>query len=136
MKYSIISSFIAILFLSVTSCKKSETTEASPDPTPTATISLASPAADQVFKYGDLMHIAATIEGNVKMHGYHLAIINTANGDTVHKADDHTHAYTLNIQQDWQCNVTSSSDLKLYISSALNHDGLEVVKTVTFKAAL
>ena len=135
MKHTIIRDFIALSLLAFVSCRKSDTSKVMPEPTPTATITIASPTTDQTFRLGDIMNISAVIEGNVKLHGYHLAIVNTATGDTVFKADDHTHALTLNVAADWQCDVSSSSDLKLFISSALNHDGLEVVKTVSFKAA-
>ena len=117
----------------LSSCKKETTTT---DPVPSATITIASPYANQIYRLGDTMYIVATIEGNVKMHGYDVVIVKTASGDTVYRTDEHTHEMKLNVNKTWCCNVSSVTDLRLYISSALNHDGLAVVKSVDFKTAL
>ncbi len=128
--FMISASFVVI----ITSCKKDGTT-ADPEAAPSAEITIASPTGNQIYQLGDTMHIIATIEGNVKMHGYAVAVINTTSGDTVFQADNHGHETELHVEEQWCCNLSSATDLRLYISSALNHDGLEAVKTVDFKAA-
>jgi hypothetical protein len=133
MKKIFIAAVITTTFTTVfSSCGKDGTTT-DPEATPSATITITSPAIGQTYRLGDTAHIVATIEGNVKMHGYHAVIVNTATGDTVYKAEEHTHEMKLNVEQHWCCSLSSSADLRLYISSALNHDDLEVVKTVDLK---
>lgn len=127
------SAVIAVTFLTVfSSCKKQD---AAPEPVPSATITITSPAAGDVFRFGDTTKITANISCNVKMHGCDVAVVNISTGDTLFQADDHAHEMTLNVNQYWCCNLSSTADLRLYISTALNHDGLEVVETVDFKVA-
>lgn len=121
----------AFAFL-ISACKKDA---ANPTVTPAATISIISPTANQVYHVGDTMHIQATIEGNVKMHGYEIAIVDLATGDTVYTTEDHSHQSTLNVDAHWCCMMPAGTNLRVSVSSALNHDGLEVVKTVDVNTA-
>lgn len=135
MKQLIIAAVIAATFTALVSSCQKDGTKAEPEVTPTASITIASPTANQVYRLGDTMHIVATVEGNVKLHGYDVAIVNTSSGDTIYKADGHAHETTLTVDEHWCCTLSSAADLRLYISSALNHDGLEVVKAIDFTVA-
>ena len=134
MKNVIMMGVIAISIVVISSCKKNDDKTITATATPSATIAISSPTATSIYKHGDTMHISAVINGDVKLHGYKVAVVDIVTGDTVFHADSHTHATTLNVEEKWLCACTSETDLRLYISSAIDHDGLEVVKTMDLKA--
>ena len=134
MKYVIMMGVIAISIVVISSCKKSDDKTITPGTTPSATIAINSPTAANIYKHGDTMYISAVITGDVKLHGYKVAVVDVVTGDTAFHADSHTHATMLNVEEEWVCTCTSETDLRLYISSAIDHDGLEVVKTMDLKA--
>jgi hypothetical protein len=61
-----------------------------------------------------------------------MAIVDRQSGDSVFKVSSHEHAAKLDIKQQWVNSLEARADLRLYISSAINHDGLQAVKTVDF----
>jgi hypothetical protein len=114
----------------VAACQKSEDTQ----PAPAATIQIAAPFANQSYAPGDTVTIKGFISGNTTLHGYHIAIVDRQTGDSVFQAASHAHGLVLEIKEQWVNQLTSATDLRLYISSAINHDGLEAVKTVDFSS--
>lgn len=135
MKNVIMMGVIAVaIVITISSCKKSDDKATTPNTTPSATIAISSPTATSVYKHGDTMYVSAVIIGDVKLHGYKVTVEDIVTGDTVFHADSHTHATTLNVEEKWVCTCTSETDLRLYISSAIDHDGPEFVKTMDFKA--
>jgi hypothetical protein len=120
------------LLLLIGSCTKDTRTVV----IPSATIAVVSPFANQVYKAGDTVVIAGTITGDVTLHGYHVAIVNQLTGDTVFHAFSHEHAARLAFNEHWVNALPGAADLRVYISSAINHDGLVTVKSVDFRSGV
>lgn len=128
MKNLILTGIIAVSIITLFSCKKSDEVVV-----PSATISIVEPMLNQIYHQGDTVHIMATINGNTTLHGYDATIVNTANGDTLFNADDHTHATLFDVHEMWVDTFSTAADLRLYIFATINHDGLQESKSVDFK---
>ena len=115
MKKIFIATMVAAAFITIySSCKKDSVT-ANPETGPSASITIASPTANQTYRLGDTLHIVATIGGDVQMHGYDVVIVNTVSGDTVYQVGEHAHDMKLDIDKKWCCSLASAADLWLYI---------------------
>lgn len=129
MKYLIAAALLAAL-TALHSCKKSEDAGTAPS----AVINISSPSLNQEYHNGDTVKIAATINGTTTLHGCDITIVNMTTGDSVFQAAQHAHAAVLHVDATWEASVSSAADLRLIVSCAVNHDGLEVVRSVDFKA--
>jgi len=118
-----IAAAVILATLSLYACRKGD------DAPPAATLILTSPVLSQNYKTGDVIHITGTAAYVANLHGYHTCILN-AHGDTLFEADNHIHAAQITIDESWVDTVANSQQLKVLVSSQINHDGDEVKKEV------
>lgn len=100
--------------------------------TPVGSINIIKPAEHQAFKKGEPITIEAKLNANVQLHGYTIFIA-TAEGDTLYKKEEHAHQSELTIQESWIDTSSAPVHLKLVVSTALDHHGNDLEKSVSFK---
>jgi hypothetical protein len=132
MKKFIFASLALAFVVGLVACRKSDNSVVAPS----ATITIVSPGTSEDFQPGDTINIQATITANATLHGYHIAIVNRETGDSVFHASSHEHASTLTVNEQWVNDLGGAADLRLYISSAINHDGLEAAESIDFSSKL
>jgi hypothetical protein len=128
MKYSLLMAAGTAMLFTAASCKKNDHTNA----VPSATIEIAAPFTNQEYQSGDTVAILGTITGTVTLHGYSMVIVDRQSGDSVFMASSHEHAMKLDVKQQWVNGLSNAAHFRLYVSTAINHDGLQTIKTVDF----
>jgi len=119
---------IVLLITALFSCSKKSDVA----PTPTATFTISQPMLNQTYQAGDTVRVQGKVTCQSNLHGYHLMILNSSS-DTLFHAHAHTHATELALDEMWVNNQASQQDLRVIISCAVNHDGLEAVKEIPIK---
>jgi hypothetical protein len=101
--------------------------------TASGTITVSSPQEQQSFAAGSTINITAKLSANLYLHGYKLSLV-TVEGDTVFTKEEHVHSNEILINEHWKDTLSTPADLKLTITSALNHEGNNLQTWVLFKA--
>ena len=128
MKHIIIAGIAGLFSLSFFSCNKSDNAQPSG-----AKLTISEPVMDQTYRLGDTVHIRGMASNETSLHGTHVVILNS-NGDSLFHAHNHTHAVEIMIDESWVNTITAADDLKVIVSSPVNHEGEEVKKEITIKA--
>ena len=124
---------LTIAVLSATalfSCKK-ETDDTAPKQ---AHLTITQPVPNQKYYTGDTVFITGLVKHVVNLHGYHIALLNSA-GDSIFHARSHMHAAEIEIREQWIDTFSGSQDLRLFISVPVDHDGAEVTKEIPISVA-
>lgn len=98
---------------------------------PTATIVIESPQPGQEFAKGASVSIRALITGDVSLHGYEVFVVDRHSADTVFKADNHTHAKELQVNEVWVDTICAALELNVYVRTDVNHEGASVARDVS-----
>lgn len=117
----------------IVSCKK-EDPETDHQNHPSAdlpVITISSPVENDTLASGTI-NILASITHTSEMHGYQVKLENLTNASTVFTSEEHSHATSYTIDEQWTSNLTDTATLKLTITAAADHDGAEVAKSIQF----
>jgi hypothetical protein len=102
-------------------------------PMPEITVSIESLQEHQTIEFGDSVQIVGTISSNEELHGYHIDLINkTASDSVVFSKENHDHASSYTIEEYWENNVSSHSDMLLKITVTADHDNGDKVHEIHF----
>lgn len=114
---------LALLVSIAVSCKKHEE-----GAEVTATITIASPTANDTIAFGQAVHLQGTINGSAEMHGYIVTFTNQTTGNPIYSQvyDSHSSVYTIN--DSWTNNVSDTTTVKLFIDVEKDHDGNKETK--------
>lgn len=123
-----LSTTFLIAVTTLLSCRKDNTTTKSEHEKLSATINIASPYANQVFKFGDTVKIVADIYAETKMHGCNAIILNQE-GDTLFSANAHEHGSSIRLEKEWINNTITTNTLTLKLICIMDHDGNTCEKT-------
>lgn len=100
-----------------------------------ATISIASPMANQMVTSNQAITIQATISGLATIHGYKLFIRKKSDSTVLFTKDVHEHATNITVSETWTVPVvTAHTDLELEVVATLDHDGNTFSQKVDFHA--
>ena len=113
--------------ITAASCKKSD----SPEPADMAMMTILQPTLNASYQSGDSVFIKGNITAAANLHGYNVTILDQA--DTVFAVHNATHAALLSVNEVWVCSTPDTANLKLIVSSAINHEGDEVKKEISIK---
>jgi hypothetical protein len=105
--------------------KEAETVKADP------VFTFLAPAENQVYNYGDTVHIDGTITALYDMHGYNVKLYNEATQQLVLNQGYHQHATSFTVSEAWKNTVADTTILKLTIDAAIDHEGGIATKEVT-----
>ncbi len=119
MKKSIII-FFGIISLTVISCKK-ETSE--PTVVDDPTFNLTSPVLIETYNFGDTIKVIGNVSAAYDMHGYNIIIKNLSTGMNVLNQGYHLHQSSYTFNEKWKNSVTDTSQMKITIDVAIDHDG-------------
>ena len=121
---------IAALAL-LTSCEKDENDQGpAPDP---IDISISQPTDGAMVMPNDTLQISSTITALNGIHEYSISIYSLMMDSVVHSFSDHSHADTLQINEQWINTMPMHSDMMLRIY-AEDHNGAEARDSVAFHA--
>jgi hypothetical protein len=126
---NIIAALALLAPIAFASCKKEDKDH---HMTASGTITVSSPQEQQSFAAGSIINITAKLSANVHLHGYKLSLV-TVEGDTVLSKEEHVHSNEILINEQWTDTLSAPADLKLTITSALNHEGNNLERSVLFK---
>lgn len=96
------------------------------DSTPSAdevSISISSPAEQQVYSKGDTILINAEINSGKMLHGY-IVTITDESGAMFFEAEGHSHSGTIQVKELWVNTLDVASDLTLEVTAVLDHNQL------------
>lgn len=110
-----------ILSLSAVSCKKDKKEDETPKEAPVFTMT--SPTENQVYQFGDTVKIKGTISAAYDMHGYNVKLLNVASNMNVLNQGYHEHGSTFVVNEAWKNTVTDTTQMKITIDAAIDHDG-------------
>lgn len=119
-----------ISIASLTACQKDNTTVTTPEE---VKIEIASPNEGDVFKKGDTVSIAASINSNTQMHGYIVRISYAATGEEIYDTEGHTHEGSLSVHEQWVNTMDTTVDLQIEVIGVIDHDENQKTKTVGIK---
>ena len=128
MRSGIILAFILITALY--SCQKKDKITATPD---SVVINITSPASGQAYHTGDTVFINADVSYPSELHGYEIKVIDTASGYILYDDVQHVHDDHFSISDKWLCSGTQAIGLKLTLTAAIDHDGNNAEKDITFQ---
>jgi hypothetical protein len=94
----------------------------------TVDIQLLSPSINDTIFAGDTLNVQGKIISNQEIHGYSVKIRNQNTNMLVLDQGYHEHDKEITFSESWKNNVQAISTLKINVTVAINHDGLE--KTV------
>ncbi len=115
--------FAATVLLSITACKKEEVVN--------ATISIASPTANDTLALGDTLKLTGTVTGTGEMHGYSVTILNFLSGGTVYSQTYDIHSDTYAVSDSWINDVVDTSIVQATIDVIKDHEGNHEIKRVS-----
>lgn len=124
---SIVSCLIILSVLLINSCKKTE--DESPEK---ATITIASPSANDMIKYGSTVNISGKIESPDGIHGYRIVIRKKSDNAVQLDTSEHAHGYSIDFNQNWTNYVQGHNDMELEVFGILGHDGSTASKKIIF----
>jgi hypothetical protein len=114
---------VSAIVLLMTACKKEET--------PTATITINEPMANESIANGSSLHVEGSIKGTGELHGYTLVITNKTSGAVIYTGTVNNHSDSYSFHEHWTNNVTSKSNIEVKVEVELDHDGNKTSKIVT-----
>lgn len=124
---SIVSCLIIVSVLLINSCKKTENESSGK-----ATITIVSPSADDMDKYGSTINISGKVESPDGIHGYRIVIRKKSDNAVQLDTSEHAHGYSIDFNQNWTNNVPGNNDMELEVFGTLGHDGSTVSKKIIF----
>lgn len=111
----------AALLTTLMACKK----ETNPTTTSEVVVNLnlVSPTENQTYQFGDTVKILGSLSSATSLHGYNIRLNHpTINMFVINQAY-HEHGTVFNLNERWVNNVTDTTELKLIIDVAIDHDG-------------
>ncbi len=126
MKKQFLLALIAITLSSIISCKKDEVD------TSIDHVLITSPTTGQTFDALDTVPIRALLQNNTEMHGLVVSLVNLSDTTVVFQMDEHVHGVSINLDTFWINNVMMHSDMRLYITAEIDHEGTTVTDSVNF----
>lgn len=126
MKKSQLLAVTALTILSIIACKKNDD-DASID-----NVVITSPTSGQTFDAMDTVPIKALLQNSSEMHGYAIQLANLTDTTIVFEMDEHAHGTSITIDTFWVNNVMEHSDMRLYITAEIDHEGTTVTDSVSF----
>lgn len=128
MKKIFFSGAFALLVTTLFSCSKDETTV----PETGVAFAISRPTLNQSYQPGDTVRVQGTITYTSSLHGYSVVILNN-DGDSLFRSGSHVHASTLQLDESWVNTQNSAQNLKVVISSSINHEGSKAVKEIPIR---
>lgn len=113
---------IAGILIILASCKK-ETEEQSHESDAEVILNLVSPTDNQSYQLGDTVKILGTITSTSDLHGYNVRLNHPILNMFVINKAFHEHGTSFNVNEYWVNNVSDTTQLKLIIDVAIDHDG-------------
>jgi hypothetical protein len=126
MKKQFLLALIAITISSIVSCQKDDTN------TSIDNVIITSPATGQTFQSMDTVPIRALLQNSSEMHGLEVSLVNLRDTTVVFQMDEHVHGISINLDTFWINNVMMHSDMRLYITAEIDHEGTTVTDSVSF----
>jgi hypothetical protein len=126
MKKQILLALTAFTLSSIVSCKKDKVDDSIDN------IVITSPATGQTFDALDTVPIRALLQNNSEMHGFEISLVNLSDTSIVFEMDEHVHGVSINIDTFWVNNVMMHSNMRLYITAEIDHEGTTVTDSVSF----
>jgi len=120
------------IFLIILCCACQKKSSAPPDPGK-VTITITSPTQGSIYRAMDTIAIVADVAYTDEMHGYEVKVTDSATGDILYDKAEHTHTDHFAIAEKWQPGIAKELTLKLTITAAVDHSGVDARKVLTFK---
>lgn len=120
MKYSPIQLMLLAMLLSAAGCQKKDDTPVNPDQ---LNIQISSPESKSTYRKGDTVFIRSEVSYITQMHGYHVAISDTASASTFYESEDHVHSDHFQVSKYWVDTLSYPVQLRLRITVVVDHEG-------------
>lgn len=134
MKQYVLPTFTAIAaMILILSCKKEdpETDQHHTSSADLPAITINAPIENDTLASGTIS-ISASITHTSEMHGYQVKLENLTTASTVFSNEEHSHATSYTLDEQWTSSPADTSILKLTITAAADHDGTEATKSIQF----
>ncbi len=127
--YISITIFIAIM-AGLLSCQKKEEVPLQPDE---VKIVVTTPQEGQIYKWGDTVFIRGNISYTGQLHGY-IARITDEQGAILYEGEGHTHGSNLPVNEQWVNMVNKASQLRLELTTVIDHNENKKTVNVAFSS--
>lgn len=117
---------IPLLFILLLACNKN-TVDATD-----ATINIHSPELNEVYAFGEEVHVEGTIVSDGEIHGYKVYLRDEQGNNLYEGGQAHVHGDAFAIHEHWTNNILQSTQVKVLVEVSLNHSGDKATKEVIF----
>lgn len=108
-----------LLFTLLFSCEKETKEEEVKD----AVVTLVKPLENEVFQAGDTVFIEGVANSDTDLHGYNVILYNMKTQMNVLNQGYHVHGKSLPFSEKWINTVSDTTEFKLTIQVAIDHEG-------------
>lgn len=122
--------FVTLLLAGLYSCQKKDNTPATPA---SVSINISSPASGALYRNGDTVFIDADVSYLSELHGYEIKITDTLSGFILYDDVQHVHDDHFSIHDKFVSTAAQATGLKLSVVAAIDHDGNNAEKDISFQ---